>query len=207
MQQKTYPIQFNIDYPDHKLNRLTTFFRIFSIIPIALILCLLVGSDVHWGTAAWRFGLASGAFLFFPLLLMILFRQKYPRWWFNWNVELVKFGYRVATYFLLMNDKYPSTDEEQWVHTELPYPDTKNGLNRWMPIVKWFLAIPHYICLWAVGIAVFIVEIIAWFAILFTGNFPRSLFDFVQGFLKWSLRVEAYAFLLLTNKYPPFSLE
>jgi len=204
---QSYPAQLAIDYPDHSLNRLTSFFRVFTIIPIGIILCFLVGSDFHWGTAAWRMGFASGAVLFFPVLLMVLFRQKYPRWWFNWNVELTRFILRVASYFLLMSDKYPSTDEEQWVHVEITYPDAKNGINRWMPLVKWFLAIPHFICLAGLAIAAFVLEVIAWFAILFTGRFPRSFFDFVTGVLRWSLRVEAYAFLLTTDKYPPFNLE
>jgi len=137
---------------------------------------------------------------------MILFRQKYPKWWFDWNVALTKFGIRVATYIGLLTDVYPSTDEEQSVHIEIPYPDVPKDLNRWLPLVKWFLAIPHYIILAFLGIAAIVCVVIAWFAILFTGRYPRGLFDFVAGVYRWSLRVDAYAFLLTTDRYPLFSL-
>jgi hypothetical protein len=137
---------------------------------------------------------------------MILFRKKYPLWWFDWNVNLYKFITRIDAYLLLLNDIYPSTDEEQYVHIDIRYPDVQTELKRGMPLVKWFLAIPHYIVLFFLGIAVIVVTIIAWFAILFTGNYPRSIFDFVEGVFRWSLRVTIYAFILTTDKYPPFSL-
>ena len=137
---------------------------------------------------------------------MILFRQKYPKWWFDWNVALTKFSARVAAYIDLLTDEYPSTDEDQVVHIEIPYPDVKNGLNRWLPLVKWLLAIPHYIILWFLWIAAIVCVVIAWFAILFTGRYPRGLFDFVVGVYRWSLRVAAYALLLTTDRYPPFAL-
>ncbi len=137
---------------------------------------------------------------------MLLFRQKYPRWWFDWNVALIKFSTRVEAYLALLRDEYPSTDEDQAVHIEIPYPDAKNELNRWLPLVKWFLAIPHYIVLFFLGIAAIVSIVIAWFAILFTGRYPKSLFDFVVGVFRWGLRVAAYAFLLTTDRYPPFAL-
>ena len=138
---------------------------------------------------------------------MILFRQKYPRWWFDWNLELTRFTTRVIVYLALMRDEYPSTDEQQAVHLELDYPDAARDLKRWMPLVKWFLAIPHYIVLAVLGVAAFICVVIAWFAIIFTGRYPRGLFDFVLGVNRWSLRVSAYMWLLITDKYPPFSLK
>jgi len=144
--------------------------------------------------------------LFLATLLMILFRQKYPKWWFDWNVALIKFGTRVATYIGLLTDVYPSTDEEQAVHIEIPYPDVPKDLNRWLPLVKWFLAIPHYIILACLVIAALVCVVIAWFAILFTTRYPRGLFDFVAGVYRWSLRVASYAFLLTTDRYPLFSL-
>ena len=137
---------------------------------------------------------------------MLLFRQKYPRWWFDWNLALTRFGTRVLAYLALLRDEYPSTDEEQAVHLEIAYPDAQKELMRGMPLVKWFLAIPHYIVLWFLGIAAFVSIVIAWFAILFTGRYPRSMFDFVVGVYRWSLRVGVYAFLLTTDRYPPFSL-
>jgi len=202
-----YPATLRIDYPERALNRLTTFFRPFAAIPILIVLGLLIGPALIWGDAQWRFeapGLA--AFVVLPTLLLILFRRKYPRWWFDWNLALAKFTARVAAYLALLTDVYPSTDEEQAVHLEIHYPDTKAELNRWLPLVKWFLAIPHYIVLWFLDIAAVVVIIIAWFAILFTGRYPRDLFDFVVGVFRWHLRVLAYAFLLTTDRYPPFRL-
>jgi hypothetical protein len=196
-----YPVTLTIDYPDRALNRLTTFFRIFTVIPIAIILALVTGGSFDW---SWLYGVAG--ILFVPTLLMILFRQKYPRWWFDWNVALTKFGTRVGSYFGLLTDVYPSTDEEQAVHIEIPYPDVPKDLNRWLPLVKWFLAIPHYFVLAFLVIAAFFCVVIAWFAILFTGRYPRGLFDFVVGIYRWLLRVDAYVLLLTTDRYPLFSL-
>jgi hypothetical protein len=197
-----YPASLAIDYPDRALNRLTTFFRIFTVIPIAIILVALTGGTFDW---SWLYGTA--AILFVPTLLMILFRQKYPRWWFDWNIALTKFGVRVIAYVDLLTDVYPSTDEEQAVHIEIPYPDVPKDLNRWLPLVKWILAIPHYIVLAFLWIAAIFCVVIAWFAILFTGRYPRDFFDFVVGVYRWSLRVDAYVLLLTTDRYPPFSLE
>jgi hypothetical protein len=204
-----YPVTLAIDYPDRPLNRLTTFFRVFVAIPIAIILALVSGGGSfgwhgmhHWG---WLY--TAGGILFLATLLMILFRQKYPRWWFDWNVALTRFSTRVATYLGLLTDVYPSTDEEQAVHIEIPYPDVPKDLNRGLPLVKWFLAIPHYIVLACLVVAAIVCVVIAWFAILFTGRYPRGLFDFVVGVSRWSLRVAAYAFLLTTDQYPLFSLD
>lgn len=207
----SYPASLSIDYPDRNLNRLTSFFRILTVIPIAIILALLVGGgNSGWNEGAresgrWSIQVGAAGITFLPLVLMILFRQKYPRWWYDWNLALIKFTYRVGAYLFLLRDEYPSTDEEQSVHIDFPYPDAKS-LNRWLPLIKWFLAIPHFIVLIFMGIAAVVVWIIAWFAILFTGRYPRSMFDFIVGFSRWCLRVEAYAFLLITDRYPPFSL-
>ena len=203
-----YPVQLSIDYPDRDLNRLTTFFRIFMVIPIIIVLGLLVGSNGNQGDIAggWSYQYSAAGFVLLPLILMLLFRQKYPRWWFDWNVALVKFSTRVEAYIHLLTDEYPSTDEDQTVHIEIAYPDAKNDLNRWLPLVKWLLAIPHYIILWFLWIAAIVCIVIAWFAILFTGRYPRGLFDFVVGVYRWTLRVVAYAFLLTTDLYPPFAL-
>jgi hypothetical protein len=152
----------------------------------------------------WQYG--AGGILFLPVLLMILFRKKYPRWWFDWNLALTRFSARVGAYLALLTDVYPSTDEEQAVHIDIPYPDAPRDLSRGLPLVKWFLAIPHYIVLFFISIAAFVCVVVAWFAILFTGRYPAGLFDFVVGVYRWSLRVAAYAFLLTTDQYPPFSL-
>jgi hypothetical protein len=204
-----YPATLAIDYPDRLLNRLTTFFRIFVVIPIAIILALVSGGgSFGWhGMHDWSWLCTAGGILFLSTLLMILFRQKYPRWWFDWNVALVKFSTRVGAYLGLLTDVYPSTDEEQAVHIEIAYPDVPKDLNRWLPLVKWFLAIPHYIVVACLAIAAIFCVVIAWFAILFTGRYPRGLFDFVVGVSRWALRVAAYALLLTTDQYPLFSLD
>ena len=206
MAEIDYPLKLSVDYPDRKLNRLTTFFRIFVAIPIFIILALLIGSSFSQGDNGWSIFLGTlGGIVFFPTVFMFLFRRKYPKWWFDWNLAVTKFSYRVSAYLSLMSDIYPSTDEEQYIKIKMNYPDAQT-LNRWLPLVKWIMAIPHFIVLAFLGVAWFVVVIIAWFAILFTGKYPRSLFDFVEGFYRWNLRVSGYAFILVTDKYPPFSL-
>ncbi len=203
-----YPVQFSVEYPDRDLDRLTTAFRLIVAIPI-LIVAATLGRDAggygsgHHGASI---GFGTAGVLFLPPLLMIVFRQKYPRWWFDWNRELLRFSARVAVYLGLMDDRYPSTDEAQSVTLDFPYPDAKQGLNRWLPLVKWLLAIPHYIVLFFLSIAAVVSVVIAWFAILFTGRYPRGLFDFVVGVLRWWNRVIGYAFVLVTDRYPPFRL-
>jgi hypothetical protein len=200
-----YPVQLTVDYPDRQLNRLTSAFRILVAIPIILLLEAVSGGKfVPSDGEAVAYG--AGGLLFAGPLLMILFRQKYPRWWFDWNLELQRFGNRVVAYLALMDDHYPSTDEEQSVRLDYPYPDAKRELNRWLPLVKWALAIPHYIVLAFLWLAALVAIIVAWFAILFTGRYPRGVFDFVEGVMRWSQRVAAYAFLLVTDRYPPFRL-
>jgi uncharacterized protein DUF4389 len=200
-----FPAYLDVDYPDRELDRLTSFFRPLTVIPIAIILSLLAGSAArHSDSEVYWCG--SGGILFVATALMLVFRQKYPRWWFDWNLALTRFSTRVLAYLALLRDEYPSTDDEQAVHLEIPYPDAARELSRWMPLVKWILAIPHYIVLWFLSVAAVVAVIIAWFAILFTGRYPRALFEFVVGVLRWGLRVSAYAFLLTTDRYPPFSL-
>jgi hypothetical protein len=204
-----YPVSFSVDYPDRDLNRLTTFFRIFTVIPIGIVIALLAGGGTGSGydSSGVNYQYAAGGIVVLPLILMILFRQKYPRWWFDWNLQLLRFGARVEAYLWLLTDVYPSTDEEQSIHLDIPYPDVKQDLKRWMPLVKWFLAIPHYIVLFFLAIAVIVVAIISWFAILFTRRYPRGIFDFIVGVMRWGLRVVAYALVLTTDRYPVFSLE
>jgi Domain of unknown function (DUF4389) len=208
----SYPVTLTVDYPDRDLNRLTTFFRSILIIPAAVMLALVTVPIWGWGARhegvaqVWRALFATGTFLFVPTLLMILFRRKYPRWWFDWNVNVTKFSARVGAYAALVTDEYPSTEREQGVHIGIPYPDAKKDLLPGMPLVKWFLAIPHWFLLFFLGIAAGFCIFISWFAILFTGRFPRGLFDFVVGVGRWGLRAGAYAFLLVTDVYPPFSL-
>ena len=218
MSDQPYAARLQIDYPE-KLDRVTTFFRLIWIIPIAIILGLLVGTgqtvnnnifynaagEVIRRTRETAGGLVGG--LSIATALLIIFRQRYPRWWFDFSLELTRFSYRVGAYLALLTDQYPSTVEEQAVHLELDYPDAQKDLNRWMPLVKWLLALPHYIVLAFLAVGAVFAVIIAWFAVLFTGRYPKGLFDFVVGFGRWGLRVNAYAFLLVTDQYPPFSLQ
>jgi hypothetical protein len=206
-----YPARLEVDYPDQH-DRVTTFFRVVLVIPIAIVLGVLTAGATrtvydHTGHAVSHTsgGIASGLFL--ATLLMIVFRQRYPRWWFDFALELNRFGARVFAYLALLTDVYPSTVEEQSVHLDVDYPDVERDLNRWLPLVKWFLAIPHYVVLFFLGIGAFLAVVVAWLSILFTGTYPRGLFDFVVGVGRWGLRVQAYAILLVTDRYPPFSLD
>jgi hypothetical protein len=206
-----YPARLEIDYEEQH-DRVKTLFRVLLVIPIAIVYGILTsgatktvyekGGETVTTTGG---GIASGLFL--ATLLMILFRQRYPRWWFDFALQLTRFGARIGAYFVLLTDKYPSTVKEQSVHLELDYPEVERDLNRWLPLVKWLLAIPHYVVLFFLAVGAFFAVVFAWFAILFTGRYPRGLFDYVVGVGRWALRVEAYAFLLLTDRYPPFSLQ
>ena len=203
-----YPVNLSVEYPDRPLDRLTTAFRIFVAIPIMIVLGTVSGTTWSYYSSSGTVHVVAGAggLLFLGPLLMILFRQKYPRWWFDWNLELQRFTNRVLVYVLLMDDRYPSTDQEQGLRLDYVYPDVPRELNRFLPLVKWLLVIPHFIVLAFLWIAVFFVVIVAWFAILFTGRYPRGIFDFVEGVVRWGQRVVAYAFTLVTDRYPPFSL-
>ena len=205
--EHNYPLTFSVDYPDRELNRLSTFFRLFAVIPILIVAGTVAGGgNARYDETGLSSLLIAGGLLFGGPLLMLLFREKYPVWWSSWNRELLRFGNRIHTYLWLMNDQYPSTDEEQWVHLDFPTPDGAH-LSRGLPLVKWFLAIPHYIVLFFLYIAAAVIVVLSWFAILFTGRYPKSFFDFLEGVLRWTNRVTAYAFILVTDEYPPFSLD
>lgn len=180
-----YAARLNIDHPE-RLDRITTFFRLIWAIPILIILGLLTATGTEtWvaetGETVQRTGGGISGGLFLATLLMLVFRERYPRWWFDFVRELTRFGARVGAYLALLTDRYPSTVEEQAVHLEIDYPNIEQDLNRWLPLVKWLLAIPHYIVLVVLWLAAGIAVVIAWFAILFTGRYPRPLFDFVGG--------------------------
>ena len=202
-----YPVRFAVEYPDRPLDRVASAFRIFTAIPILIVLGVIGGDSARWGTSTTstsEVAVGGTGLLFLPTLLIILFRQKYPRWWFDWNLELQRFTNRVGVYLFLMDDRYPSTDERQAVTLDYPYPDVPRDLNRWLPLVKWFLAIPHYVVLILLYIGAVVLVIGAWFAILFTGRMPRGIFEYLVGVGRWSNRVVAYAFALVTDRYPPF---
>jgi len=205
-----YPARLEVDYPEQH-NRVTTLFRVILIIPIGIVLAVLTAGATRtvYDQSGKVVSTTSGgisAGLFVATLLMIVFRERYPRWWFDFVLELARFSARVGAYFVLLTDQYPSTVEEQSVHLHIDYPDVERDLNRWLPLVKWLLAIPHFVILFFLAVGAFFAVIVAWFAILFTGRYPRGIFDYVVGVGRWGLRVEAYAFLLVTDRYPPFSL-
>ena len=207
---QNYSLTFSVDYPE-RLSRLKTAFRLILVIPILVVAAVLVGSEAIGGGRTATFAVEpyfrvtvptfitiAGLLVLAPLL-MILFRRKYPRWWFDWNLQLLRFQNRVNVYLFLLRDEYPSTDEEQAVHLDMRYPDAVE-LNRWLPLVKWLLAIPHYLILFVLGLVSLVAVVIAWFAILITGRYPCALFDFIVGFLRWNNRVIAYAFVLTTDR-------
>lgn len=204
-----YPLTFSVDYPDRNLDRVSTAFRIFAIIPIAILAAAVEGGSFGGDAGGRGVRYAGGGIgiLVIPVVLMLLFRKKYPRWWYDWNLQLTRFSNRIVAYLGLMDDRYPSTDEQQAVHVNFPYPDAERDLSRGLPLIKWLLAIPHYIVLFFLTIGAVFAAIFAWFAILFTGRYPRSAFDYIEGVLRWHNRVGAYAFLLITDRYPPFSLQ
>lgn len=214
-QSHPYPARLSVDYPE-SLNRVSTFFRLIWAIPIVVILALLTAAasdtvtvitdsgEVVSRITTTGMGITGG--LFVATMLMIVFRQRYPRWWFDFSLALNRFSNRVGAYLGLLTDRYPSTEAEQSVHLDLDYPNVKQDLSRWMPLVKWLLAIPHYIVLAVLAVGAIFAILIAWFAILITGRYPRALFDYVVGVGRWALRVQAYATLLITDRYPPFSL-
>ncbi len=208
MDTPQYPVRFSVDYPDRTLDRLTTFFRIIVAIPILILIGAVSAGTWEWTSdnGSMTGGAGAGGVLFFGPLLMIVFRQKYPRWWFDWNLELQRFSNRVGAYLALMDDRYPSTDDAQSVHLDYAYPDVRRDLNRWLPLVKWLLAIPHFIILVVLNIAAVVAVIVAWVAILVTGRYPRGLFGFVEGVFRWNNRVIGYALTLVTDTYPPFRL-
>jgi Domain of unknown function (DUF4389) len=204
-----YPVSFSVEYPDRQLDRLSSFFRILFLIPIAIVMAAITGFSTDYDgvdDTATTVVVGGIGILVIPTVLMILFREKYPRWWYDWNLNLQRFAARISVYAALMDDQYPSTDEEQSVRLDYPYPDVAADLSRGMPLVKWFLAIPHYIVLFFLSIGVVLSAIVAWFAILFTGRYPRGLFDYIEGVMRWHNRVIGYAFTLVTDRYPPFRL-
>jgi Domain of unknown function (DUF4389) len=204
-----YPVQFSVEYPERPLNRLTSALRIFTMIPIAIVLGSIGGYTAEWSGGAQgarTIAIGGTGLLFLPPLLMIVFRQRYPRWWYDWNLQLLRFANRVGAYLALMSDLYPSTEDEQYVRLDFAYPDAREGLSRWLPLVKWLLAIPHYIVLLFLYIAGFFAVVGAWFAILFSARYPRGLFEFVEGVIRWHNRVIGYALVLVTDAYPPFRL-
>jgi len=214
-QSDSYPARLDIDYPE-KLDRFTTFFRLIWVIPIAIVASILSATSSSTVTVITDSGeilskvTSTGGgivgALFGATVLMIVFRQRYPRWWFDFAKEFTRFEARIIAYMALLTDQYPATEDEQAVHLDMDFPNVEQDLNRWLPLIKWFLAIPHYFVLAFLFLGAIFAVLFAWFAVLFTGKYPRGLFDYVVGVGRWGLRVQSYAMLLVTDDYPPFSL-
>lgn len=199
-----YPVDLDVHYAEEPRNRWSVFFRIVLAVPVLILVGLFTQASFDLDSA--NAASLAGGFLFAPTLLLLLFRHRYPRWWFDFNVQLLALVNRVSLYVLLLRDEYPSTEDRQALDLRVPYPDAKTELSRGMPLVKWLLAFPHYVVLAVLSIGVVIAVVIAWFAILFTGRCPRGIHDFLVGYLRWSARVTCYALLLTTDRYPPFRL-
>src|SRR4051812_42822811 len=160
-------VTFSVDYPDRELDRLSSALRLIWAIPIVLLLGAVSGGSA-----------AAGGLLVLAPMAMLVVRGRYPGWWFGWNVELLRFGNRVAAYLALMDDRYPSTEDEQAVRLSIADPGRAPQLHRGLPLVKWLLALPHYVVLAVLWVGVVVAVIAAWFAILFTGRYPRGLFSY-----------------------------
>jgi urea transporter len=187
-----YPVRFDVEYPD-RLSRWKIFVKWLFAIPHLIIIYLL--------------GIVNSVMIFIAFFA-VLFTKKWPRGMFDFSVQIQRWTANVLAYFLvLLRDEYPpfSGDAGEYpVTLEIDYDD---DLSRWQIFVKWLLAIPHLIVLVFLAIVVYVVVIIAFFAILFTARYPRGLFDFVVGTYRWYMRVNAYAFWFMTDRYPPFSLK
>jgi hypothetical protein len=185
-------VHYEADYPEGGIARWRCFFQWLLLIPQYFVLLFV------WLGAALAF---IGAWF------AIIFTRRYPPGIFNFLVGSLRWGARVNGYSYLMTEQYPPFSLE-----EVPYPIRfraeypEGGIARWRPFLHYFMAFPHLVVLWVLGIGVWLAMIGAWFSILFTRNYPRGIFDFVNGVLRWQLRVQAYI-LLMTEQYPPFSLE
>ena len=185
-----YPVRYDVEYPE-ELSRWLIFVKWLLAIPHFMIL--------------WALSIAAGV-MGFIAFFAILFTKRYPRGLFDFVVNFNRWSLNVDAYTGLLRDEYPpfSWEPGQYAVTyEVDYPEQ---LNRWLPLIKWPLAIPHIIVLLFLFIGAFVAWVIAWFAILFTKRFPRGLFDFVVGVTRWQYRVDAYTGLL-RDEYPPFSLK
>lgn len=185
-----YPLRFDVEYPE-RLSRLLIFVKWLLAIPHFIVLYFL--------------GIIAELFLLIGFFA-ILFTKKYPKGLFDFVVNVYRWNANAVAYTALMRDEYPpfSWDAGQYPVTfEVDYPEE---LNRWLPLIKWLLAIPHMVVLFFLYIVALVLWVLAWFAILITGRFPRGMFDFMVGAMRWQYRVTAYAYLM-RDEYPPFSMK
>ncbi len=203
--ETSYPVRFEAEYPE-QLGRLSSAFRIILYIPVAIFLALVGGQAFSYSDFgdATTTSVAGGGGIILAIWATVIVRQYVPHWLFDFQVALMRFQARAYGYLALLTDRFPAFEGEYPINFEVRYPDK---LSRWkVAIWKIITSIPHIIILIFLFLAAFVVIVIAWFAILFTGRYPQGLHTFVAGVFRWSLRVQAY-FLSLTDDYPPFSLE
>ena len=182
-------------------DRKSVLLRIFLVVPMAI----FISAFTAWSGSTEASTFLSGL-LFLPVLLALVFRGIYPSYILDFNRSLLALSTRVTAYILLLNDKYPSIEESADV--KITFPDDEGGakLNRYMPLVKWLLAVPLYLVGLVYTIYGIAVLIFTWFTILFTGKMPAFSADVLLGVTKYWNRVYGYAFLLVTDEYPSFSL-
>jgi len=195
-------IETQIDVTLTERDRISALFRIILVIPMAIFLASFSPSD-YSSTDSPNF-LAVG-FLALPVALAIIVRQIYPSYLLAFNEALLSLQTRVDAYVLLLTDEYPSIEENDVVSVVFPPVDAKL-LNRWLPLVKWFLAIPLYVVGLFYILYSLLLTIFAWFNVVFTGNYPEKCAEGVVGTIAYWNRVAGYALLLVTDEYPTFSL-
>ena len=183
-------------------NRLTAFFRLIIVLPVAIYSSAFAIDSMS--TDTWGYSL--GGLIVLPTFLALVFRGIYPSYALAFNHALISLETRVNAYALLLTDDYPSIEENDIVKITLPEVGNGSQLSRVMPLVKWFLAIPLYV----MGIIYLVygifLTLFAWFSILFTGKYPVWSADAMVGILAFYNRVYGYAFILVTDEYPSFSL-
>jgi cobalamin synthase len=198
-----YPVSFDVEPQTADRNRLTTAFRLILAIPQVLI----VGSP-----GSISFGANSGTGAFGAVVSVtsvlswfaILFTGRYPRGLWDLAKMYMRWRANVVAYVALLRDEYPPFGTGAYAVTfDVEYPEQS---NRWSVAFRLILAIPQLLALVVVLLAWVVTVIIAWFAILFTGRYPQGLYGFGVGVQRWTLRVQAYLFLM-RDEYPPFSLE
>ena len=196
-------IETQIDVTLTDRNRVTALFRLVLVVPIAIFVASFAPSIADSESSDLN-ALFTG-FLALPVVLALVFRQVYPSYLLAFNEALLSLQTRVNAYVFLLTDEYPSIEENDVVSVTFPEVDAK-ALNRYLPLVKWLLAIPLYI----VGIAYIVygafLTLFAWFSILFTGNFPEFCAEGIVGVIAYWNRVAGYALVLVTDEYPTFSL-
>jgi len=192
-------IETQIDVTLTERNRVTALFRLILVVPMAIFVASFAPAWSN-NTDSWSVGL-----LVFPVALTLVFRQVYPSYLLTFNEALLSLQTRVDAYVLLLTDEYPSIEENDVVSVTFPEVDAK-ALSRWLPLIKWFIAIPLYLLGVAYIIYAAFLTLFAWFSILFTGNFPEFCAEGIVGVIAYWNRVVGYALVLVTDEYPTFSL-